>query len=278
MQIPSLTSYSCFQKDIFNIVYLSESLHLYEVAEYWRSIIKMNEYQKLRFTKRIITCLFNSLTNKKIAVLGFAFKKDTSDTRDSPAITLVKNLVAEGSRVAIYDPRVADEQIWSELLADGIDIELVKGKAEIFGNVYDACDQADAIVIATEWDQFSNRDSHSRLARLTLADVSITQMVGTYSESAQDEATLAPKASAVSSAAESANFPPTPPQTNDESDTCGPKTGSRLDWEWIAKRMKKPRFVFDGRNILDADELRRLGFIVESIGKAPSDFHLRLDF
>jgi hypothetical protein len=71
----------CFQKDILNLVYLSESLHLPEVAEYWNQVIKLNEYQKRRFSQRVITSLFNTITGKKIAVLGFAFKKDTGDTR-----------------------------------------------------------------------------------------------------------------------------------------------------------------------------------------------------
>jgi UDPglucose 6-dehydrogenase len=239
----------------------------------------MNEYQKHRFTNRIIACLFNSLTNKKIAVLGFAFKKDTSDTRESPAITLVKNLVAEGAQVAIYDPCVTGQQIWTELLADGIEIDLVTRNAEVFANVYDACDEADAIVIATEWDEFSNRASHSQLARLTLADVSISQMVGTVSESALREArTPDEKPPTGTSNPEPDVLLPTPPTTDSNSSVGTPKSGSRLDWAWVAKRMKKPRFVFDGRNILDADELRKLGFVVESIGKAPSDFHLRRDF
>ena len=148
---------SCFQKDIFNIVYLSESLHLYEVADYWRSIITMNAYQKQRFTRRIISCLFNNLANKKIAVLGFAFKKDTSDTRESPAITLVGNFVAERAQVAIYDPQVKEEQIWKELVDDGGDLEHLMQNVVVCKTAYKACAGADAVVIVTEWDEFSNK-------------------------------------------------------------------------------------------------------------------------
>ncbi|KAL9033399.1 MAG: hypothetical protein Q9214_007534, partial [Letrouitia sp. 1 TL-2023] len=148
---------SCFQKDIFNIVYLSESLHLYQVAEYWRAIIKMNEHQKSRFAKRIISCLFNNLSNKRIAVLGFAFKKDTSDTRESPTITLVSSLVAERASVAIYDPKVHEGQVWRELMDGGGDRELLKLNVLICESAYAACEGADAVVVMTEWDEFSNK-------------------------------------------------------------------------------------------------------------------------
>ncbi|KAF8153009.1 hypothetical protein B0H34DRAFT_800272 [Crassisporium funariophilum] len=95
---------SCFQKDILNLVYLSESLHLPEVAAYWRQVVEMNEYQKRRFSKRVVDTLFNTITGKRIAVLGFAFKADTGDTRESAAITLIKDFRSSrrsiGSRYA----------------------------------------------------------------------------------------------------------------------------------------------------------------------------------
>ena len=152
-----LPDYSCFQKDIFNIVYLSESLHLYEVADYWRGIINMNEHQKQRFTKRIINCMFNNLTGKRIAVLGFAFKKNTSDTRESPAITLVSNFVAERAQVAIYDPKVKEAQIWQELEESGGNLSQLKKNVLVCKSGYDACRGADGVVIMTEWDEFSNK-------------------------------------------------------------------------------------------------------------------------
>jgi UDPglucose 6-dehydrogenase len=106
---------SCFQKDILNLVYLSESLHLPEVAAYWRQVVEMNDYQKSRFSKRVIESLFNTITGKRIAVLGFAFKADTGDTRESAAITLIKNFQAERALVNVYDPQVEDSQIWTDL-------------------------------------------------------------------------------------------------------------------------------------------------------------------
>lgn len=97
---------SCFQKDILNLVYLSESLHLPEVAKYWKGVVDMNEYQKHRFSARVVKTLFNTITNKKIAIFGFAFKKDTGDTRESASITLAKDFITENANVQIYDPKV----------------------------------------------------------------------------------------------------------------------------------------------------------------------------
>merc|ERR1712003_312983 len=95
---------SCFQKDVLNLVYLCETLNLPECAEYWNQVILMNDYQKRRFASRIIGALFNTVANKKIAILGFAFKKNTGDTRESPTIYVSKYLLDEGAFLHIYDP------------------------------------------------------------------------------------------------------------------------------------------------------------------------------
>lgn len=147
---------SCFQKDILNLVYLSESLHLPEVAAYWNQVVQMNEYQKRRFTNRIITKLFNTLTGKRIALFGFAFKKDTGDTRESAAITLAKYFLAESAQVTIYDPKVEEAQIWMDLSEPGVDsnIDNIKKQVTICDSAYSAAEGADAIVIATEWEEF----------------------------------------------------------------------------------------------------------------------------
>ncbi|KAI5795537.1 UDP-glucose/GDP-mannose dehydrogenase family, NAD binding domain-containing protein [Geopyxis carbonaria] len=149
---------SCFQKDILNLVYLSESLHLPEVAAYWRQVVDMNEYQKKRFLNRVVSCLFNTLTGKKIAVLGFAFKKDTGDTRESPAITLVKYFRAERANISIYDPQVSESQIWMDLTEPGItdDLTDLQKQVSIAQDSYEACADADAVVVCTEWDEFRN--------------------------------------------------------------------------------------------------------------------------
>ncbi|KAK9332340.1 UDP-glucose/GDP-mannose dehydrogenase family, NAD binding domain-containing protein [Lipomyces starkeyi] len=147
---------SCFQKDILNLVYLSESLHLPDVAEYWRQVVEMNESQKRRFTQHIISSLFNTLTGKRLAVLGFAFKKDTGDTRESAAITLIKYFRQEQAKIAIYDPKVEESQIWYDLAEPGVvdDVTALKKQVTITSSAYEAAEGADAVVICTEWDEF----------------------------------------------------------------------------------------------------------------------------
>ncbi|KAK5046160.1 hypothetical protein LTR84_008617 [Exophiala bonariae] len=147
---------SCFKKDVLNLVYIAESLNLPEVAAYWESVVQVNEYQRSRFTKRIVTCLHNTLNGKKIAVLGFAYKKDTGDTRESTAITVVNHLLAENAQISIYDPKVTETQIMSDLSADN-DPAVLKSSIKVHTDPYEACDDAHAVVILTEWDMFSNK-------------------------------------------------------------------------------------------------------------------------
>lgn len=97
---------SCFQKDILNLVYICECLNLPEVAAYWQQVISMNEHQKSRFTAKIVESLFNTVSGKNICILGFAFKKNTGDTRESPSIYVSKTLLDEGASLRIYDPKV----------------------------------------------------------------------------------------------------------------------------------------------------------------------------
>ncbi|KAF9198723.1 UDP-glucose 6-dehydrogenase 1 [Haplosporangium sp. Z 27] len=147
---------SCFQKDILNLVYLSEQLFLPEVAAYWKSVVTMNEYQKMRFTHRIVRTLFNTVTHKRIALLGFAFKKDTGDTRESAAITLSSYLIQERANVAIYDPKVSAKQMKMDLTEPGVGTNEaeVEKHVEVCNSAYEACAGAAALVIVTEWDEF----------------------------------------------------------------------------------------------------------------------------
>merc|ERR1711965_130542 len=105
---------SCFQKDILNLVYLCETFGLHECAEYWDQVIKMNDYQKKRFTRNIVSNLFNTVTGKKIAIFGFAFKKDTGDTRETAACFVCADLLAEQANMSVYDPKVTREQMMME--------------------------------------------------------------------------------------------------------------------------------------------------------------------
>ncbi len=196
---------SCFQKDILNLVYLCEHFGLREVAEYWEQVVIMNDYQKRRFAERICRTMFNTVSDKKIAIWGFAFKKDTNDTRESAAIHVCRDLLRERARLVIYDPKVSKDAIVSELLAalsdlsgaiSDTDRELVESNVTIARNAYDAADDAHAIAVLTEWDEFR-----------------------------------------------------------------------KLDFDRIYATMQKPAFVYDGRNILDREQLTKIGFEIFAIGK-----------
>uniref|UniRef100_A0A3P9NNM6 UDP-glucose 6-dehydrogenase n=1 Tax=Poecilia reticulata TaxID=8081 RepID=A0A3P9NNM6_POERE len=152
---------SCFQKDVLNLVYLCEALNLPEVASYWQQVIDMNEYQRRRFACRIIDCLFNTVTGKKIALLGFSFKKDTGDTRESSSIYISKYLMDEGAKLFIYDPKVLKQQIIYDLSQPSIsedNPERVSELVTITSDPYEACQSAHALVICTEWDMFRELD------------------------------------------------------------------------------------------------------------------------
>ncbi|MEL1247922.1 UDP-glucose 6-dehydrogenase [Flavobacterium helocola] len=187
---------SCFQKDILNLVYIAKSYGLNEVADYWEQVIIMNDHQKRRFANNIIKTLYNTVSGKKIAFLGWAFKKDTNDTRESAAIYVADDLLSEQATVVVYDPKVASAQIQFDLnyLESRSEIENAKG-VQVAINAYDACNNAHAIAVLTEWDEFK-----------------------TY------------------------------------------------DWQKIYDNMLKPAFVFDGRNILNKEELEKIGFIYQGIG------------
>lgn len=267
---------SCFRKDILNLVYIAQSLHLPEVAAYWESVVDMNEYQKQRFSKRIVTCLYHTLTDKKVAVLGFAYKKDTGDTRESASIALVNSLVAEKADVQIYDPKVEHEHIWQELKWTAPNFEEVQKRVTICSSVYDACKDSHAAIIATEWDEFSNKH-----ADVNIRDVNGLAVIGRSPSSYMtgggmqfSNGTLEiPKFSAEHSnghdngLGKKENLNPTMSASTPKHDT---KERPRMDWAYVAKIMRRPMFVFDGRNVVDAAKLEKLGFRVESIGKPGS--------
>lgn len=177
---------SCFQKDILNLVYLCGHFGLTEVAEYWRQVITMNDYQRKRFTQRVIHSLFNTLQGKRIAILGFAFKKDTNDTRESAAIYICRDLLEEGAELVVYDPQVPGDEV-KALTSDSV---------QIASSVEEATKGAQAALVLTEWDEFKS-----------------------------------------------------------------------LDFASIYEGMLKPAHIFDGRNILDLEALREIGFKATGIGK-----------
>jgi UDPglucose 6-dehydrogenase len=144
---------SCFQKDILNLTYLCQHFGLPEVAAYWESVVKMNDWQKSRFSGRIVSDLFNTVNGKHIGILGFAFKKDTNDTRETAAISVCRDLLAEGAKVVVYDPQVSEEQIRADVLGTGTNPNLIVVKTAL-----EACDGAHAVAVLTEWDEFKDLD------------------------------------------------------------------------------------------------------------------------
>ena len=150
---------SCFQKDILNLVYIAQTYGLTKVAEYWEQVITMNNHQKERFAKKIVRTLFNTVSGKKIAVLGWAFKKDTNDTRESAAIHVTDYLLSELAQINVYDPKVTQEQVFADL--DYLNTRTENENRDLVAYVndpYEACKDAHAVAILTEWDEFKDYD------------------------------------------------------------------------------------------------------------------------
>ena len=141
---------SCFKKDILNLVYIAESYGLSEVAHYWRQVIDLNDYQQTRFVKTMLRNMFNTLASKKIAILGFAFKANTGDTRESPAIYVTRKLLEEQAKVVISDPKAIENA--------KSDLSDVLEKVSFETNPIEACKGAHAIAILTEWEEYRNLD------------------------------------------------------------------------------------------------------------------------
>lgn len=149
---------SCFQKDLLNLVYLCESFGLPHVAEYWRQVVHLNDWQKTRFVEQIVRTLFNTVNGKRIAILGFAFKKDTNDTRESAAIQVCRDLLREHAHVVVYDPQVSAEQMCSDLIAAGVSEALLDSNFDVVDSPYTAAEHAHALATLTEWDEFRELD------------------------------------------------------------------------------------------------------------------------
>lgn len=153
---------SCFQKDILNLVYICESFGLKECAEYWNQVVLMNEYQKKRFSNQVVSQMFNTVTGKKIAIFGFAFKKDTGDVRESPAAFIVRDLIDERALISVYDPQVTRQDMFVEMdytlqmnntTIPGLDKMITTASSAI-----ESATGAHAICVLTEWDEFVTLD------------------------------------------------------------------------------------------------------------------------
>ena len=150
---------SCFQKDILNLVYIAKTYGLEEVADYWEQVILMNEHQKQRFSDRIVSTLYNTVSGKKITFFGWAFKKDTNDTRESAAIKVADNLLNEQANIFVYDPKVLEERIYTDLdHLNSRSTEENRALLEVQNDPYEASENAHAIAVLTEWDEFKSYD------------------------------------------------------------------------------------------------------------------------
>lgn len=150
---------SCFQKDILNLVYICHSLGLNKVANYWEQVIIMNDHQKQRFADNIISTLHNTVSGKKIAFLGWAFKKNTNDTRETPAMYVADYLLEDKANISVYDPKVKPEQIYNDIKNLGSrSEEETQELLTVISDPYTAVKDAHAIAILTEWDEFKTYD------------------------------------------------------------------------------------------------------------------------
>jgi UDPglucose 6-dehydrogenase len=141
---------SCFKKDILNLVYICESYGLHEVARYWESVVRMNEWQQTRFVRAMLASMFNTVAGKRIALFGFAFKANTGDTRESPAIMVTEQLLAEHAQVVVTDPKaIGNAKEDTRHLAGAIEFE---------PDPYKAAEGAHAIAVMTEWDLYKTLD------------------------------------------------------------------------------------------------------------------------
>jgi len=141
---------SCFKKDILNLVYLCQQYGLYEVADYWESVVRINQYQQERFMLNMLTTMFNTLAGKRICLFGFAFKANTGDTRESPAIYITRRLLEEKAEIVITDPKA--------LKNAKADLTGTEGKVSFVEDPYKAAEGCHAIAILTEWDVYRNLD------------------------------------------------------------------------------------------------------------------------
>ena len=149
---------SCFKKDILNLIYISNHYGLKEVSKFWEQVIEINDWQQNRISNLVVKKLFGTVSSKKIAIFGFAFKANTNDSRESPAIQICKNLIEEGANLAIYDPKVKADQITKDLGCQPTKNNEFHFQSEgswfLFETLLDTTISADAILVLTEWEEF----------------------------------------------------------------------------------------------------------------------------
>ncbi|KAF9887365.1 hypothetical protein FE257_010220 [Aspergillus nanangensis] len=259
---------SCFRKDIASLTYLAESLGLEDVAHYWRQVNVMNENQRGRFARRVIAKFDGNLHGRKIAVLGFAFKKDTGDTRESPTVDVIRLLLEERPHeIAIFDPYCQEEDIYRE-----IEPVCGSGSVKVLGDPYLACSQAHAVLVMTDCDQF--RHAPVKCGRLAAPVTHVSRMEDGYDSLAEVIMTPAKQeeevwtSHGVSYRLASQAVCPTDCMTC-RSTTSRPAASEPVEWARVAYNLKEPKWVLDGRGFLDVAEMERLGLQIDTVGRRP---------
>ncbi|KAJ5595666.1 UDP-glucose 6-dehydrogenase [Penicillium hetheringtonii] len=253
---------SCFAKDINSLAYIAESLGLYEVAEYWRQVLKINNYQRDRFAARVIQRLRNTLVTKKVTVLGYAFKKNTSDTREAPALEIIKTLLDENPReIAVFDPccnpYVVESEIRSVQNYGSPTLHENGGPVKVYSDAYEACAGSNAIIIVTDFDEFRNEPLNSSPSPQSQQKKSASKQAKTVNT--EDRYNIEPDCAA--------DCPDCHASHGENTDhTYTPK--EQLDWKRVSSEMQSPKWLFDGRCIIDSAKMSKLGIRVESIGSA----------
>ena len=157
---------SCFQKDILNLIYIAQSLKLDEVADYWKGVIKINNYQKYRLANRVTKKYFNSDIITPVGILGWSFKKNTNDSRESASIFISSFIINQSIPIMIYDPMVKEEKIISDLIEfDKNNEKIINNMVEVSSNFQRVLSTSDLIVILTEWDEFKEIEKIDYLSK-----------------------------------------------------------------------------------------------------------------
>ncbi|EXJ69886.1 UDPglucose 6-dehydrogenase [Cladophialophora psammophila CBS 110553] len=261
---------SCFRKDIASLTYLAESLGLEEVAHYWGQVNSINVMQRNRFARKVLKRFNENLFGKKITLMGFAFKKNTSDARESPAVDVIRTLLDEQpAEIAIFDPFCDEDDMLREINAAVSNTPGFAGETssvKIYTDPYEACMESNAILIITDCDQFKNSPQRLRGSNASETSLPTNKPASTCASPKQQEDDhlganfanyrLAPQPDCV------ANCP------DCRSKARGPISTDPVEWARIVYSMREPKWIFDGRGIIDADEMEKLGGVrVDGIGK-----------
>jgi len=281
---------SCFRKDIASLTYLSESLGLPEVAAYWQQVLAMNNFQRDRFARQVISTLNNSLRGKKITILGYAFKKNTSDARESPALDVIRLLLEEGPKsISIFDPLCSEADIKRELTVLETEYAVCKpgGPVEVVSDPYAACTDSNAVLVLTDWETFKSSGFAPALPKPTClpatydgtapTDILHVASCKVQATVPQPPTTFEPTDKSPLPAELASTLIPQPAcpadcvecmSTSSSNVSVTKDHTTPLAWTTISQLVKEPRWVFDGRGILDDRAMVSMGFRLETLGRA----------